>query len=124
MKDHVNEIVTIKSSFLEAVTAMLMAPQSRQIPFWGDLTRLHDAELGYAEVVAEGGLSSAEESIRGAFRSLHDLAQIHHSRTADKEILRSVLMPLSHFGGQPLMRSCLRCISNFGSLLINSQLDG
>ena len=123
MKDHVNEIVTIKSSFLEAVTAMLMAPESRQIPFWGDLTRLREAELGYAEV-AEGGLSSAEEFICGAFRSLHDLAQIHHSRTADEGILRSVLIPLSHFGGQPLLRSCLRCISNVGSLLINSQLDG
>jgi hypothetical protein len=124
VKDHVNEIVTIKSSFLEAVTAVLEAPQSRKIPFWGDLTRLRDAELGFAEVGAEGALSSAEESIRGAFRSVHDLAQIHHSRTADKGILQSVLIPLSHFGGQSLLRSCLRCISNFGSLLINSQLDG
>jgi len=109
----VNEIVTIKSSFLEAVTAVLRAPHSSEIPFWGDITQLRDAELGYAEVVAEPGVSLAEESIRGAFRSLHDLAQIHYSRNANEGILRNILIPLSHFGGQPLTRSCLHCISDF-----------
>jgi len=120
VKDHVNEIVTIKSSFLEAVTAVLKAPQSSEIPFWRDLTQLRDAELGYPEVVEERGASLAEEFIRGAFHSLHGLAQIYHSRTADKGILRSVLIPLSHFGGQTLMRSCLHCISDFVSC-VNEQ---
>ena len=110
-----NEIVTIKSSFLEAVTAVLKAPQSSEIPFWGDLTHLRTAVLGYAQVVEERELSLAEEIIRSAFHSLHGLAQIYHSLTADEGILRSILIPLSHFGGQPLTGSCLHCISNFVS---------
>lgn len=114
-----NEIIQIKFSFVEAVAAVLTAPRLSESPRSSDLLQFTNAELGYAK---ERQMSLMEESTRDAFRALHDLAQIYYWRSTDKEVLRSLLVPLSHFGGESLTRSCLRCILHLLIVLTTSHL--
>ena len=107
MKDHLNEILQIKSSFQAAAAAILTSPRLSEIPLSGDLMQTTEVGMGNGEGQQ---MSSMEESTRGAFRALHDLAQIYYSRSADEEALRGILIPLTHFGGQSLVKSCFRCI--------------
>lgn len=89
------------------MTAILKTSKSADISFRVDLTDLGDAELVHAASTVDSITSTVEVSVREAFRSLHDLAQIYHAQSVDEGIIRNIFIPLSHFGGRSLTRSCV-----------------